>query len=36
MHHGYWELRLYIQGWISYYGLYEYYRPLLRLDGRIR
>jgi len=26
------ELRLYIQGWINYFGLSEYYRPLPRLD----
>ncbi|MCG8037759.1 MAG: group II intron reverse transcriptase/maturase [Candidatus Thiodiazotropha taylori] len=30
------ELRLYIQGWINYYGLSEYYRPLPRLDEWIR
>ncbi len=26
------ELRLYIQGWINYFGLSEYYRPLPELD----
>ena len=30
------ELRLYIRGWINYYGLSEYYRPLPRLDEWIR
>ncbi|PUB79803.1 MAG: maturase [gamma proteobacterium symbiont of Ctena orbiculata] len=30
------ELRLYIQGWINYYGLSEYYRPLPGLDEWIR
>jgi len=30
------ELRLYIQGWINYFGLSEYYRPLPRLDEWIR
>jgi RNA-directed DNA polymerase len=32
MQHRYRELRLYIKGWINYYGLSEYYRPLPRLD----
>ena len=36
MHRRYRELRLYIQGWINYYGLSEYYRPLPRLDEWIR
>ena len=30
------ELRLYIQGWINYLGLSEYYRPLPGLDEWIR
>ena len=30
------ELRLYIQGWINYFGLSEYYRPLPGLDEWIR
>lgn len=30
------ELRLYIQGWINYFGLSEYYRPLPILDEWIR
>ena len=30
------ELRLYIQGWINYYGLSEYYRPLPGLDEWLR
>jgi len=30
------ELRLYIQGWINYFGLSEYYRPLPVLDQWIR
>ncbi|MGI9292828.1 MAG: group II intron reverse transcriptase/maturase [Pseudomonadales bacterium] len=30
------ELRLYIQGWINYFGLSEYYRPLPGLDHWIR
>lgn len=30
------ELRLYIQGWINYFGLSEYYRPLPELDQWIR
>jgi len=36
MHRRYRELRLYIQGWINYFGLSEYYRPLPRLDEWIR
>lgn len=36
MHRRYRELRLYIQGWINYYGLSEYYRPLPGLDEWIR
>lgn len=36
MQRRYRELRLYIQGWINYYGLSEYYRPLPRLDEWIR
>ncbi len=32
----FYELRLYIQGWINYYGLSEYYRPLPELDHWIR
>ncbi|MCG8093234.1 MAG: group II intron reverse transcriptase/maturase [Candidatus Thiodiazotropha endolucinida] len=36
MYRRYRELRLYIQGWINYYGLSEYYRPLPRLDEWIR
>jgi RNA-directed DNA polymerase len=30
------ELRLYIRGWINYFGLSEYYRPLPGLDEWIR
>jgi RNA-directed DNA polymerase len=30
------KLRLYIQGWINYFGLSEYYRPLPGLDEWIR
>ncbi len=30
------ELRLYIQGWINYFGLSDYYRPLPGLDEWIR
>jgi RNA-directed DNA polymerase len=30
------ELQRYIQGWINYYGLSEYYRPLPRIDEWIR
>jgi len=36
MQRRYRELRLYIQGWINYFGLSEYYRPLPRLDEWIR
>ncbi len=36
MYSRYRELRLYIQGWINYYGLSEYYRPLPGLDEWIR
>ena len=36
MQRRYKELRLYIQGWINYYGLSEYYRPLPGLDEWIR
>lgn len=36
MYRRYRELRLYIQGWINYYGLSEYYRPLPGLDEWIR
>lgn len=36
MHRRYRELRLYIRGWINYFGLSEYYRPLPRLDEWIR
>ena len=36
MHRRYKELRLYIQGWINYFGLSEYYRPLPGLDAWIR
>ena len=36
MHRRLRELRLYIQGWINYFGLSEYYRPLPRLDEWIR
>ncbi len=32
----FYELRLYIQGWINYFGLSEYYRPLPELDHWIR
>lgn len=32
----YHELRRYIQGWINYFGLSEYYRPLPSLDEWIR
>jgi len=32
MHRRLRELRLYIQGWINYFGLSEYYRPLPGLD----
>ncbi len=30
------ELRVYIRGWINYYGLSEFYRPLPRLDEWLR
>ena len=30
------ELRLYIQGWVNYFGVSEYYRPLPGLDEWIR
>jgi len=30
------ELRLYIRGWINYFGLSEYYRPLPHLDEWLR
>lgn len=36
MHCRYRELRLYIRGWINYFCLSEYYRPLPRLDEWIR
>ena len=36
MQRRYRELRLYIQGWINYFGLSEYYRPLPRLDEWLR
>lgn len=36
MHRRFRELRLYIQGWINYFGLSEYYRPLPGLDEWIR
>ena len=36
MQRRYRELRLYIQGWINYFGLSEYYRPLPGLDQWIR
>lgn len=36
MHRRFRELRLYIQGWINYFGLSEYYRPLPVLDEWIR
>lgn len=36
MHRRYRELRLYIQGWINYFGLSEYYRPLPLLDEWLR
>ncbi len=36
MQRRYRELRLYIQGWINYFGLSEYYRPLPGLDEWIR
>jgi len=36
MQRRYRELRLYIQGWINYFGLSEYYRPLPRLDEWMR
>ncbi|RDH90147.1 MAG: hypothetical protein DIZ77_14080 [endosymbiont of Seepiophila jonesi] len=36
MHRRYRELLLYIRGWINYFGLSEYYRPLPRLDEWIR
>ena len=36
MQRRYRELRLYIQGWINYFGLSEYYRPLPELDEWIR
>lgn len=36
MQRRYRELRLYIQGWINYFGLSEYYRPLPVLDEWIR
>jgi len=36
MHRRLRELRLYIQGWINYFGLSEYYRPLPGLDEWIR
>lgn len=32
----FYELRLYTQGWINYFGLSEYYRPLPELDHWIR
>ena len=36
MRRRYKELRLYIQGWMNYFGLSEYYRPLPGLDEWIR
>jgi len=36
MQRRYRELRLYIQGWMNYFGLSEYYRPLPRLDEWLR
>jgi RNA-directed DNA polymerase len=36
MHRRYRELRLYTQGWINYFGLSQYYRPLPRLDQWLR
>lgn len=36
MQRRYRELRLYIQGWINYFGLSEYYRPFPGLDEWIR
>lgn len=36
MQRRFYELRLYIQGWINYFGLSEYYRPLPELDHWIR
>lgn len=36
MHRRYRELRLYIQGWMNYFGLSEYYRPLPLLDEWLR
>ena len=30
------ELRRYVQGWMAYYGLSEYYRPLPGLDQWLR
>lgn len=32
----FYKLRLYIQGWINYFGLSEYYRPLPGLDHWLR
>ena len=36
MHRRYHELRRYIQGWMNYCGLSEYYRPLPLLDEWLR
>jgi len=36
MQRRYRELRLYIQGWMNYFALSEYYRPLPRLDEWLR
>jgi RNA-directed DNA polymerase len=36
MQRRYRELRLYIQGWMNYFGLSEYYRPLPLMDEWIR
>ena len=36
MQRRYRELRLYVQGWMNYFGLSEYYRPLPRLDEWLR
>ena len=36
MHYRLRELRLYIRGWINYFGLSEYYRPLPGLDEWLR
>jgi len=36
MHRRYRELRVYIQGWMNYFSLSEYYRPLPRLDEWLR